>query len=42
MNTCSAWLSIHSPQYMSRRSAPIPSPASTPNASSIALKALVW
>ena len=41
MKTCSAWLSIHSPQYIRRRSALIPSSTSTPSASSIALKALV-
>jgi hypothetical protein len=43
MCTCSAWLSSHSPQYSSRRSARIgPSSIAMPQASSIARTELVW
>jgi hypothetical protein len=42
MKTCRAWLSIHSPQYRSRRSSRTPSGTVTPQASSIAAIELTW
>ncbi len=39
---CSAWLSIHSPQYSSRRRSRITGSTVTPHASSIAAQALIW
>ena len=39
---CNAWLSIHSPQYSSRRRSPIGCGISTPQAASSAWQALIW
>ena len=39
---CSTWLSIHSPQYSSRRSSRTPGEMAMPSASSIACTALIW
>ena len=39
---CSAWLSIHSPQYSRRRRSPTAAGTVTPHASSIAAHALSW
>jgi hypothetical protein len=39
---CSTWLSIHSPQYSSRRRAATDASTVTPQASSMAAHALIW